>query len=137
MKNNLKYKKIRQTPFREAVLAVFEKHTNAISLNQIELELQQFDRITLYRTLKTFIENGIIHEIIVPGEEKKMALCAKDCEHNGATHQHEHIHFHCKICEEIFCLETSKFPTIQVKNYQIDSLEIIAKGICSACKNKV
>lgn len=125
---------IRATPFRLAVLDVFKHYKNAIGLTTIEEELGTHDRITLYRTLKTFIEQGIIHEIVLPGGEKRMALCADDCAHNGHNHQHEHIHFQCKKCNEIFCVEVDDFPKLKLKNFSIDSLEITARGLCKKCK---
>ncbi|MFP5471702.1 MAG: Fur family transcriptional regulator [Bacteroidia bacterium] len=130
----LKDRNIRATPFRLAVLDVFKQYKNAIGLTTIEEEVGSHDRITLYRTLKTFTEQGIIHEIVLPGGEKRMALCAHDCEHDGHEHQHEHIHFQCKKCNEIFCVEVDKFPKLKLKNFSIDSVEITAKGLCKKCK---
>ena len=132
-KSVLKNKSIRLTPFRLAVLDVFQKHTNAIGLSDIENEIGEHDRITLYRTLKTFTEKGIIHEIAMPGEEKKMALCESDCEVHNHDHQHEHIHFQCKECNEIYCVDVHPFPKVQLKNFSIDSLEVLAKGLCGHC----
>lgn len=132
-KNLLKDKNIRETPFRVAVLAAFNKFPNAISLWQIEDELGEHDRITLYRTLKTFTDNGIIHEISLVGGEKRMALCKSDCAHDGHHHQHDHVHFQCKRCDEIFCVETTAFPKIVLKNFKIESLEVTAKGLCGKC----
>lgn len=133
-KNLLLNKNVRETPFRIAVLEVFDKHPNAISLSKIEQELGNHDRITLYRTLKTFLEKGVIHEIAFAGGEKRMALCAEDCEHDGHEHQHEHIHFQCKNCNEIFCVEIDSFPRIKLNKFEIESIEISAKGFCEKCK---
>ncbi|WP_070137714.1 Fur family transcriptional regulator [Crocinitomix algicola] len=131
MKNLLRSKKLRVTDFRLAVLTIFEQHKNAISTEQIENELGEFDRITLYRTIKTFIEKGIIHEITMPGNIKKLALCHDNC--NAKEHQHQHIHFRCNSCAEIFCLDIDDYPEINLKGYQIDAVEIQAKGICKNC----
>ena len=65
MPNLLKSKKISETPFRKEVLAIFDKHNNAIPLSVVEKELKKFNRITLYRTIKVFLEKGIIHEITI------------------------------------------------------------------------
>ena len=75
MKNLLLSKKLRITDFRLAILDIFNRYENSISTEQIENELGKFDRITLYRTLKIFKENGIIHEITMPGNIKNW-LCA-------------------------------------------------------------
>lgn len=132
-KNLLATKKVRETPFRLAVLEVFNNHKNAISLSTIENELGKHDRITLYRTLKTFSEKGIVHEITMPEGEKRMALCADDCAHTGSEHKHQHIHLECKVCNEVLCVELEQFPTIGLKDHTIDSLEILAKGTCPSC----
>ena len=70
MSKLLTYKSIRVTDFRLKVLEQFEKNANAISIKKIEEGLVKFDRITLYRTLKTFIDKGLVHEVQLPNEEK-------------------------------------------------------------------
>lgn len=131
MKNLLQAKKIRVTDFRLAVLEAFEKHENAISIEVIEESLKNFDRITLYRTLKIFKEKGIIHEITMPGNIKKMALCADEC--SDHDHVHDHVHFHCNSCNETYCLEVDTFPSINLKGFEINHLEIQASGVCQTC----
>lgn len=133
MENVLKHRNLRVTPFRLGVLKVFNTHKNAISMSQIEEDLGKHDRITLYRTIKTFLENGIIHEIPIADGEKHLALCAEDCTPKGHTHQHEHIHFQCKKCNDIFCVDVDDFPEIKLKNFSVDSVEITAKGLCEQC----
>ncbi|MFT4600121.1 MAG: Fur family ferric uptake transcriptional regulator [Arenicella sp.] len=133
MINLLKSKKLRATPFRLEVLGLFEKTTNALDLSTIESELKDFDRVTLYRTIKIFIEYGILHEILISGEVKKFALCSDGCE--TKSHKHDHIHFLCTICNEVFCLEPIKMPSISHDSFEITSVEVQAKGICSNCKD--
>ena len=65
-------KQIRNTPFRLDGSKLFKASKNAISLKEIERNLT-FDRITLYRTLKLFIEKGLIHEVL-HSSGKKYAL---------------------------------------------------------------
>jgi Fur family ferric uptake transcriptional regulator len=127
-------KGIRKTAFRQKVLDVFCNNENSITIAQIENSIGEHDRITLYRTIKTFIDAGLIHEIVMPGDLKKLALC-HDCDHNNNhnhAHQHNHIHFHCEKCNEIICVDND-LPLIELDGYQIDSLEIQAHGICRKC----
>ncbi len=131
MKNLLLSKKIRITDFRVAILAIFERFDAAISVEQIEKELGVFDRITLYRTLRLFKEKGIIHEITIAGNTLKLALCAQHCEQN--EHHHNHIHFHCESCDEVYCVDIEKFPEIGLNGFKIKELEIQASGICQRC----
>ena len=132
MKNILKKKKLNQTPFRTKVLSILTKHKNAIRLSTIEEELKDYDRITLYRTIKTFVQNGIIHEISMSGEESTYAICKEECD--GQAHHHQHIHFKCTQCDKIFCVRLEAFPNLSIPEYQIDKLEIQATGLCKNCK---
>ena len=129
----LKSKKLRLTPFRKEVLEVFINEPNAIDWADIEIGLKQFDRITLYRTIKSFIENGLIHEIVMPGDIKKLALCPDECSSVNHVHTGQHIHFRCKICENIFCLDLHEFPEINIPKFKVDSIEIQGTGICNIC----
>ena len=131
MENLLKAKKLRITPFRIEVLKVFQNNETAVDLATIESSLGGFDRITLYRTIKVFIESGVLHEILISGDVKKYALCADSC--RTEAHKHEHIHFLCTVCNETFCLDLIKMPVISHKSFQISSVEVIAKGICESC----
>jgi len=121
------------TPFRQRVLSVFQNSTNAISMAQLENELEDFDRITLYRTIKLFIQEGLIHEIVMPGDIRKLALCNDRCLDKNHVHQHNHLHFRCEICDEVFCLSLGDFPKIKFPKFKIKQLEIQGIGICSAC----
>ena len=132
MENLLKAKKIRITPFRLAVLDVFDKSQNALRLEQIEQSLGDHDRITLYRTIKVFIEKGVLHEITMVGDVKKLAMCSNECKDD--SHHHEHIHFHCTICDETFCLEMDALPKISYPGFQINQLEIQTSGVCETCQ---
>ena len=133
IENLLKNKKLRLTPFRKEVLGVFASSTNAISITDIEAKLKQFDRITLYRTIKSFIEKGLIHEIVMPGDIKKLALCPDECSSVNHVHTAQHIHFRCKMCENIFCLDLHEFPEINIPQFKVDSIEIQGTGICNTC----
>lgn len=63
VENMLIAKQITPTPMREMVLEFILKQNTAISLSDLEKEFQHSDRTTLYRTLKTFEEWGMIHNI--------------------------------------------------------------------------
>jgi len=131
MSNSLKSKRISETPFRKEVLAIFRKYNNAIPLSIIEKELKEYNRITLYRTIKIFLEKSIIHEIALSGEESSYAICKEECD--TVSHQHQHVHFKCNSCNIIFCVELEKFPTIILPKYKVKQIEIQANGLCENC----
>jgi Fur family transcriptional regulator, ferric uptake regulator len=133
VKTLLKNKNLRFTAFRKEVLDVFLNTPNAVSIGDIEERLKQFDRITLYRTIKSFTEKGLIHEIVMPGDIKKLALCPDECSSLNHVHTTQHIHFRCKMCENIFCLDLHEFPEINIPKFKVDSIEIQGTGICNVC----
>ncbi len=132
----LKKKGLRSTAFRQQVLEIFEESPHAVTVEQIETAIGEHDRITLYRTIKTFTEKGLIHEIVMPGDIKKLALC-HDCddldshEHHHA-HQHNHVHFHCEKCDEVLCVEAD-MPRLNLPGFIVDSTEMQAHGVCPNC----
>ena len=113
MDSILKRKKMSATPFRNEVLAIFNKYNSAIPLSIIEDELKSHNRITLYRTIKIFLEKGIIHEINLNGEGSNYALCKEEC---GDAHNHQHIHFKCSSCSQVTCVDIDRFPKITLPN---------------------
>lgn len=134
MEDILRHKKLRVTPFRLEVLSLFRNSLHALDMATVENKLGKFDRVTLYRTIRTFLEEGIIHEIALPNQDKKLALCSTGCDHTEHDHSHQHLHLECKSCNQVFCVETDAIPKISVKGVQIDSLELTAKGLCAECK---
>lgn len=126
----MKTSNIRLTPFRQRVLDLFNQKSTAQNLKDIEQKLVKFDRITLYRTLKLFVEKGILHEIILP-HDKKYALCKDDCGESG--HNHEHLHFHCSVCDNTLCLESNLMP-VNLKGFRVESTELNVFGICKNCQ---
>lgn len=129
----LKQKRLRVTPFRKKVLNIFLQNKHAISVNDIEEVLGEHDRITLYRTIKSFTKKGIIHEIVMPGDIRKLALCEPVCDGGIGHHEHNHVHFKCKECDEVYCLPLDDFPSISIKNFTVDSVELQASGTCDKC----
>ena len=123
---------MRMTPFRKQVLSIFENANTTLSSQEIEEQLGDFDRVTLYRTLKTFESNGIIHEIVV-GANKKFGLCLhNNC--SGEEHHHEHIHFECENCAAIHCMEVDHIPEYSFPNFTIKKVEVQVSGVCPDCQ---
>jgi Fur family transcriptional regulator, ferric uptake regulator len=131
MNSLLKQKKISETPFRLEVLSIMASSDSAVSLSHIEKNLINYNRITLYRTIKTFVDKGIIHQIAMSDGDLNYALCKETCA--DQNHSHDHVHLKCKKCKGVFCVEIGSFPKIDLGNHQIDSFEIQAKGICENC----
>ena len=91
---------LRKTPIRIKVLEVFLQKNEALSHAELERELEETDRVTLYRTLKKFEESGIIHKAIDGTDTARYALCHGACEHHH--HEDNHAHFQLRKMWENF-----------------------------------
>ncbi|RVU25077.1 transcriptional repressor [Sandaracinomonas limnophila] len=127
--------KLRTTPCREEVLQLFELNHFAQSQGEIESELaNQFDRVTIYRTLKSFLSSGLIHKVLDDEGGVKYALCKELCHHQeGAHHQHDHVHFKCIQCGQTTCLEI-EIPKINLpEGYIKQESNLLIQGKCFGC----
>lgn len=123
---------LRKTDMRIRVLELFQGEDTALSHPRIEQALGDVDRVTLYRTLRTFEQKGIIHRAIDGTETAKYALCGHQC--SEASHVDQHAHFHCSDCGETFCVDHLEVPTVQVPGgFEVESAHLVVKGRCQAC----
>ncbi|MEM1121384.1 MAG: transcriptional repressor [Bacteroidota bacterium] len=139
----LKHGKLRATSTRRRVLEKFILAGNQ-ALSSYELEntfkeevasqgAEKIDRITLYRTLKTFEEVGIIHQAVDISGKSKYALCSADCSMH--SHDDHHAHFFCKKCEKTVCLDEVKIPKVNLpQNFQLEDSQLVLSGICNKCQ---
>jgi Fur family transcriptional regulator, ferric uptake regulator len=124
---------LRHTSTREEVLQAFLKHPEALSQHDIETELPpSHDRITVYRTIKTFLDKGLVHKILDDSGTLKYALCTERCSHG--EHNHDHLHFKCEVCKKTTCIENTKIPEIPLPaGYLAQELNVLIHGVCKNC----
>jgi Fur family ferric uptake transcriptional regulator len=127
-------KKINPTPMRMLVLEQMIISKQNLSLSEIENLLYPSDRITIYRTLQTFVKKGILHCIESGKNGFIYALCTENC--NEDIHFDNHPHFYCELCKRFFC--TSDFSYIiekksNAKKYIVNSIEVKISGLCPEC----
>jgi len=128
----LQAKGIAPTAMRILVLEFLQKQTSAVSLQDVENGFAQADRVTLYRTLKTFEEKGLIHSIQDGTDATKYALCADACK--AGDHYDLHLHFYCTVCRQTHCLPKHQVPEIDLpEGYLLKELNLVARGICENC----
>src|SRR6478672_4707167 len=86
------------TDSRRKILELFLARNGALAHADIEKNTAAaFDRVTVYRTLQTFVEKGIIHEIPTTDNSVLYALCKHNCEQGH--HHDNHVHFICNKCD--------------------------------------
>ena len=127
---------LRKTAAREAVYKEFNKKSVALSHGDIEASLkEQFDRVTIYRTLSSFLEKGLVHKVLDDSEAAKYALCDHSC--SEAHHHDNHVHFKCSNCGNSECLQDVQIPLIELpKGYTITESNLLIEGICKLCKKE-
>jgi Fur family ferric uptake transcriptional regulator len=129
----LDQKGLRITPMRLLVLERLLVQETPSGLNALQTALPRADRTTIYRTLKTFSENGIVHPIENGNTEVKYALCRAFC--TASEHLDKHPHFHCQTCQRIICLEALDVPALDYPNgYLVQEVSMTVKGICAQCQ---
>lgn len=130
--NMLKQHHLKVTTFRSQVISLFLNSPFALPIHELETKLEDPDRITLYRTLKSFEDKGILHKINDGSSTVKYALCIDDCTEHA--HIDEHVHFHCNKCDNTFCLEHVTIPHIKLPSgYVFAQADMTIKGICNNC----
>ena len=129
--NILKNHDLRITNCRQSVLEVFLACSHALSTPELEEKLSHFDRVTLYRTLHSFTEKGILHIIPDDSGAARYGICFETC--SPGEHQHNHVHFKCDDCGNISCLTHHDIPKIQVPGFLIKDINMILRGTCSSC----
>ena len=76
IKEILKGHNLKFTENRKVILEQFISADYALSYKDIDAMIsQKLDKVTVYRTLKSFEENGIIHEVVDGSSQVKYALC--------------------------------------------------------------
>lgn len=127
-------RQLSSTESRRKILTLFLTTDDALTHGDIEKEVgDKYDRVTIYRTLQTFEEKGIIHSIPTADNSIKYALC-KECEEGH--HHDDHVHFICTACEKTICLDDIVSPKIDLpEGYVAENVQVVIHGICKECSS--
>ncbi len=122
------------TEGRKRILELFLEKEGALAHADIErLTSSAFDRVTVYRTLQTFVEKGIIHQIPTTDNSILYALCRHNC---AEGHHHDnHVHFICSLCNRTTCIEEVDIPEVKLpRGFKQLHAAMILSGICRECR---
>lgn len=128
----LKNKGLKKTTQRVTLINILEEEAFALSEDDIRQKMGDlYDRITFYRTVQTLLDAGIIHRITVDNKTVKYAL------NEVQTVDKDHVHFFCKSCQAITCLEDIPATSYKLPDgYRDEEYEIIIKGMCKKCSEE-
>ena len=130
----LKKNDLSVTDGRKKILDLFLSSEGALAHADIETNTSNaFDRVTVYRTLQTFVEKGIIHNIPTTDNSIVYALCKDECEEGH--HHDNHVHFICNNCSKTICLDDVIVPTVKLpKGFTPNKTQMVVNGVCADCK---
>ena len=102
-----------------------------IGIADLEQKFEKADKVTLYRTLKTFEENKLIHSIDDGTGSVKYALCKETCQFHP---EDLHVHFLCTKCKQTYCLTDIPVPSVNLPvHFTLETINMVVKGICVNC----
>ncbi len=134
VKDVLKRFRLSITDSRLQILSLFYKAPGALAHADIEKKTgDTIDRVTIYRTLQTFEEKGIIHSIPTSDNSVKYALCKETC---AEGHHHDnHVHFICDDCSKTICLDDVLVPDVKLpRGFKPNQSQMVVNGLCKDCQ---
>jgi Fur family ferric uptake transcriptional regulator len=129
----LKKNQLSVTGSRKKILELFLSNQGALAHGDIEKKTgEKFDRVTIYRTLQSFLDKGIIHTIPTADSSIRYALCKDEC--TEGHHHDNHIHFECTSCGNTTCLDEVNIPPIKLPTgFKSQVVEVVISGKCRSC----
>jgi Fur family transcriptional regulator, ferric uptake regulator len=125
-------KNMSRTPCRVEILKTLLESGSALSESEIRNKLSYtFDRTTIYRTLRSFLEQDVIHSISLEGGDVRYAITRVRESHTGNYHSH----FYCDECNNVYCLSRPEFhPPDLPEGFVASGYDLIVNGRCAKCK---
>jgi Fur family ferric uptake transcriptional regulator/Fur family zinc uptake transcriptional regulator len=123
---------LRPTEIRKEVLTILYDKEEPLTHGEIRhLARQELDRVTLYRTLDSMTEKGLVHR--VQGVDGTWRYCAHPLRKPGCPG--DHPHFLCLECGRMICLEDQALPFVKVpEGFQVDGKQLVVYGLCPDCR---
>ena len=121
----------RRTGQRDSIVDVIHEANGPLTVHEI-LERAQ-DRVpglgiaTVYRTIKLLMEGSQIQTVTLPTGETRY-------ESAGLGHHH---HFHCRVCDEVYDLESCPVSVPKGKyeaGFVVEDHELTLYGTCPSCR---
>lgn len=119
----------RKTSQRQAIREAFEREKRPLAPNEVlavaQEDVPKLGIATVYRTLKSLVDEGWLSPVELPGEPARYELA-------GLDHHH---HFHCMGCGRVFDVPgcAKAVHDLLPKGYTLERHEIVLYGRCDAC----
>ncbi|MBL8230039.1 MAG: transcriptional repressor [Bryobacterales bacterium] len=119
----------RNTRQRSAIQETFRQNDRPLRPEEVLIHSQQtvegIGITTVYRTIRTLVDEGWLVEVHLTGEAARFELAGKE----------HHHHFRCNQCERVFELAgcESDFRRLAPKGFQVTQHDLTLFGLCAEC----
>ncbi|MFY0593145.1 Fur family transcriptional regulator [Roseivirga sp.] len=121
--------KCRATTIRVEALHLLSNQEKAFSISEIEEHLKEADRVTIYRTLNSFVELGIVSKVL--NNKGVTYFFFKGIDHTAKC---AHPHLYCKSCNKVICLPEYPESYLNIlDNYKAEHISVLMEGECHNC----
>lgn len=121
---------LRCTPGRREIFRLLQNAERPISEKDIQQQLERLlDRTTIYRTLESFLDAGLVHRAFVKDRAWHYEL-AHHCRRDQC-----HPHFTCTDCGRTDCLKDTFIPPVDEvpHGYTVKRQQLRLEGLCPRC----
>lgn len=124
---------LNKTPCRVDVLRALASSPSALSEKELKAKLTfDHDRSTLFRTIRKFLQTGIIHSVTIDGQDVRYAINLEPADEST----HYHAHFYCGQCNSVVCLEDVSLQQPNIpKGFKAEEFNLVINGRCPDCKD--
>ena len=128
----LKENELKITQNRLDVLSVFLCSKKAFSLLDLErLFCGKHDRSSIFRSLQTYTERGILEKFCNASGTAVYTLNLHKPDCDGKSH------FKCKDCETVVSLPSLPAEYLQaLGKHKIETMNVLLEGTCEKCQNQ-
>ena len=119
----------RDTQQRRAIRAAIDEANRPLSPREVLESARRgspgLGIATVYRTLKTWVDEGGLTQVDLPGEPPRYEATGK---------QHHH-HFHCRSCDRVYELQgcPDGLRGLTPPGFSLESHEVVLYGRCAEC----
>lgn len=119
---------LKATPGRVRALAALLAAVRPLSHADLEAQLPDADRVTLYRILNALVEHGLATKAADAHGVFRFTAAGSLRPHDG------HAHFRCTDCGGVFCLDAPPpAPPKLPRGFRLGMVDLDISGVCARC----